>query len=186
MRNCGNRASQMDTGRGEENAPARRRIRQYEMTGTTTWKQNTITDERALARFFDSQVIFQVQTKLHIHRSWQIPAKTSRVIENQLQPGHAEPWQTRAFPHIFRRRHHYFPRNETENAHDTERRKGQGRHHHSGQVRMVLKRVADFFIGWNNGECSNHACGVLIAIREVWRSCSCSGDRSPQRQCAWL
>ena len=48
---------------------ARRRIRQYDMTGTTTWKRNTITDERALARFFDSQVIFQVQTKLHIHRS---------------------------------------------------------------------------------------------------------------------
>ena len=51
------------------------------MTGTTTWKQNTITDERALARFFDSQVIFQVQTKLHIHRSWQIPAKTSEPME---------------------------------------------------------------------------------------------------------
>ena len=57
---------------------ARRRIRQYYMTGTTTWKRNTITDERALARFFDPQVIFQVQTKLHIHRSWRIPAKISK------------------------------------------------------------------------------------------------------------
>ena len=57
---------------------ARRRIRQYYMTGTTTWKRNTITDERALDGFFDPQVIFQVQTKLHIHRSWRIPAKISK------------------------------------------------------------------------------------------------------------
>ena len=42
------------------------------------WKRNTITDERALARFFDPQVIFQVQTKLQIHRSWRIPAKISK------------------------------------------------------------------------------------------------------------
>ena len=32
---------------------ARMRIRQFYMTGTTTRKQNTITDELALARFFD-------------------------------------------------------------------------------------------------------------------------------------
>ena len=43
---------------------ARRRIRQYFMTGTTTWKRNTITDDRALARFFDPQVIFQVRDKV--------------------------------------------------------------------------------------------------------------------------
>ena len=49
------------------------------MTGTTTCKRNTITDERALARFFDPQVIFQVRTKLHIHRSWRIPAKISKT-----------------------------------------------------------------------------------------------------------
>ena len=57
-----------------------------------------------------------------IHRSPQILAKPckdkqkrtngantgQRVIDYQLEPGHAEPWQIRAFPHIFRRRHHYF------------------------------------------------------------------------------
>ena len=62
---------------------ARRRIRQYYVTGTTTWKGNTITDERALARFFDPQVIFQVQTKLHIHRSWRIPVKTTKTEPTQ-------------------------------------------------------------------------------------------------------
>ena len=57
---------------------ARRRIRQYFMTGTTTWKRNTITDDRALARFFDPQVIFQVRTRLHIHRSWRTPARVTK------------------------------------------------------------------------------------------------------------
>ena len=46
------------------------------MTGMTTWKQNTLTDERALARFFDPQVIFQVQKRLHIHRSWRTTTRT--------------------------------------------------------------------------------------------------------------
>ena len=55
---------------------ARRMIRQFYMTGTTTWKQNTITDERALARFFDPQVIFQVRKRLHIHRSWRTTTRT--------------------------------------------------------------------------------------------------------------
>ena len=46
-------------------------------TGTTTWKPNTITSERALARFFDPQVIFQVQKRLHIHRSWRTITRQS-------------------------------------------------------------------------------------------------------------
>ena len=32
---------------------------------------------------------------------------------------------------------------------------------------MVLKRISDFSRGWSSGEFSNHACGVLTAIREA-------------------
>ena len=60
---------------------ARKRIRQFYMTGTTTWKQNTLTDERALARFFDPQVIFHVQNWLHIHRSWRTTTRPSITSE---------------------------------------------------------------------------------------------------------
>ena len=77
---------------------ARRRISQFYMTGTTTWKQNTITDERALARFFDPQVIFQVQNRLHIHRSWRTSTRPS-ISEPKQQTQSTEFWNPDTFYH---------------------------------------------------------------------------------------
>ena len=64
---------------------ARRRIRQFYMTGTTTWKQNTISDERALTHLFDPQVIFQVQNRPRIHRSWRTTKRPSITSEPKQQ-----------------------------------------------------------------------------------------------------
>ena len=117
------------------------------MTGTTTWKQNTITDERALARFFDPQVIFQVQNRLHLHRSWRTTTRPSITREPKQHPQSAElsitSWNPDTLNHgKLERFLTYFDadvikksRRKIEDAHDTKRRESQGRHNHfqSGQ-----------------------------------------------------
>ena len=157
---------------------ARRRIRQYFMTGTTTWKRNTITDDRALARFFDPQVIFQVRTKLHIHRSWRTPAKVTKselVEQTQVTELSIASWNPDTLNHgKLERFLTYFDADiiifqGTRLRMRTMPRDGKAKDDTITPVRSEwCSRGYKFFSwGWNNGEFSNHACGVLIAIREA-------------------
>ena len=157
---------------------ARRRIRQYYMIGTTTWKRNTITDERALARFFDPQVIFQVQTKLHIHRSWRIPAKTSKtepMEQTQATELSITSWNPDTLNHgKLERFLTYFDADiiifqGTRLGMRTTPRDGKAKDDTITPVRSewCSRGYQIFSWRWNNGEFSNHACGVLVAIREA-------------------
>ena len=148
------------------------------MTGTTTWKRNTVTDERALARFFDPHVILQVQTKLHIHRSWRIPAKISKdepMEQTQVTELSIASWNPDTLNHgKLERFFTYFDADiivfqGTRLRMRTIPRDGKAKDDTITPVRSEqCSRGHNIFSwGWSNGEFSNHACGVLIAIREA-------------------
>ena len=151
---------------------ARRRIR------TTTWKRNTITDGRALVRFFDPQVIFQVQTKLHIHRSWRIPAKISidePMEQTQVTELSITSWNPDTPNHgTLERFLTYFDADiiifqGTRLRMRTIPRDGKAKDDTITPVRSewCSRGYKIFSWGWSNGEFSNHACGLLFAIREA-------------------
>ena len=137
---------------------------------------NTITGERALARFFDPQVIFHAQKRLHVHESWRNTTRPS-IIEpmhhTQVTELSITSWNPDTLNHGKLERFLTYLDADTTKFQGTRLRmrsipkdgESQGRHNHSGQVRMVLKRIR-FFLGL-----------------EFWRipqSCTWSAGRHPR------
>ena len=136
------------------------------------------TDERALPRFFDPHVTFQVQNRLHIHRSWRTTTRPSIASEPKQQSQSTElsitSWNLDTLNHgklerfltdfdadviIFqgtRFRMRTIP-------------KGKARDGTTTPVRLewCSRGYHNFSWSWSSGEFSNHACGVLTTIQEA-------------------
>ena len=121
---------------------------------------------------------FQVQTKLHKHRSWRIPVKTTKTEpteQTQVNELSITSWNPDTLNHgKLERFLTYFDADiiifqGTRLRMRTIPRDRKARDDTITPVRSEWssRGYNIFSWGWNNGEFSNHACGVLIAIREA-------------------
>ena len=120
----------------------------------------------------------------HNHRSWRTTARPSIIAEPKQQTYGTElsitSWNPDTLNHgKLERLLTFFDK--TEDEHNTKGRKSQG-HNHSGQVRMVLKRISNLFVGlefWGiQQSCMRSA--DRHSRSDFWNSADCAEVRSAE------